>query len=512
MNFKILFCILVTTTSHAQNNTFDSLYQQISKDASISTPQIALLHLTQLEHASRTSKEQIEVFMLRASLLRQYGNRDRAIATLKQADSLASKYKYPTIQARIHGALSTLYRENGIETLGKLSLIKARYWSGYVTNYLEMCVLKGNLMQEQAYYHMNAALYAEAIKCLKEGRIEFAKIEDAKLRLFHLASTDQLIAENYIHLANEEKALEFLLRAQEELRNSAYPESPLKGFIYKSLGMAHLIGQDFETSFSYLIQAQTVGEQSNFVELQKQALASLIAYAKQKEDAQAYVFYNEKYMQLIEEELNVQTKIADFLVGSYYEKEGATKDAYKKYVWYSLSIGSGLLIFISLFYYHRKKYSPQPEEVPFASPAAPSPVVREEIVVKTQETGVDHTYISRETEELILQGIQLFEEKKEFLKHEISLSKLASQIGVNHRYLSYVIKHHKQQDFSSYINTLRIEYIVFLLQENPETLKYKISYLADLCGFASHSRFTITFKRIKGISPSTFIEQLKEKS
>ncbi|WP_410881432.1 helix-turn-helix domain-containing protein [Myroides sp. DW712] len=510
MNFRILFCILVTTTSHAQNNTFDSLYQRVSKDASISTPQIALLHLTQLEQASKTNKEQIEVFMLRASLLRQYGNRERAIVTLKQADSLANKYKYPTIQARIHGALSTLYRENGIETLGKLSLIKARYWSKYVTNPLEICVLKGNLMQEQAYYHMNASLYEEAIKCLKEGRIEFAKIEDAKLRFFHLASTDQLIAENYIHLADEKKAIDFLLRAQGELRDSAYPESPLKGFIYKSLGMAHLISQDFETSFSYLNQAQAVGEQSNFVELQKQALASLITYAKQKGDAQAYVLYNEKYMQLIEEQLNVQTKIADFLVGSYYEKEGATKDAYKKYVWYSLSIGSGLLIFISLFYYHRRKYTLQFKELPVASPATQPFVVQEE-AVKSQDTGVDHTYISRETEELILQGIQLFEEKKEFLKHEISLSKLASQIGVNHRYLSYVIKHHKLQDFSSYINTLRIEYIVLLLQENPETLKYKISYLADLCGFASHSRFTITFKRIKGISPSTFIEQLKKK-
>lgn len=200
MNFRILFCILVTTASHAQNNTFDTLYQQVSEVTSTSTPQLALSHLLKLEQLATTNKEQIEIYLLRASLLRQYGNRDLAIAALKKADSLTGNHKFPNLQARIQGALSTLYRENGIESLGKLSLMKAKYWSGFVDNQLELSVLKGNLMQEQAYYNMNAALYEEAIRCLKEGRKEFATIEDSKLRFFHLASTDQLIAENYIQL------------------------------------------------------------------------------------------------------------------------------------------------------------------------------------------------------------------------------------------------------------------------------------------------------------------------
>ncbi|MDM1044407.1 helix-turn-helix domain-containing protein [Myroides sp. 1354] len=513
MNFKIIFCILVTTASHAQNNTFDSLYQQLSKVMSTSTPQVALSHLSKLEKASLTSEEQIEVYMLRASLLRQYGNRDRAIATLKQADSLAGKYKHPNLQARIHGALSTLYRENGIETLGKMSLIKAKYWSNSIKNPLELSVLKGNLLQEQAYYHMNAALYNEAIKCLAEGRKEFEKIEDVELRLFHLASTDQLIGENYIRLENTTKAIEVLQLALVELQQSAFPASPLKGFIYNSLGMAHLIVQDYETSFSLLLRAQEVGEQADFVELKKQVLSSLIDYAKKIGNNEQYVLYNEQYLQLVDQQLSVQTKIADFLVGSYYEKEGEVKNAYKKYVLYSLSIGSGVILFISLFYYRRRKYFKEQENLyPQQIQSTSHSVTQQEVISKPVDTAVDHGYISKETEELILKGIQAFEVKKEFLKHEISLSKLASQIGVNHRYLSYVIKHHKQQDFSSYINTLRIDYIVLLLQENPETLKYKISYLADLCGFASHSRFTITFKRIKGISPSAFIEKIQEKT
>lgn len=511
MNFRILFCILVTTASHAQNNTLDSLYQQVSEVALTSNPPLTLAHLLQLEQSSITHKEQIEIYLLRASLLRQYGNRDQAIATLKKADSLVGKHKFPNLQARIQGALSTLYRENGIETLGKLSLTKAKYWSKYVDNQLELSVLKGNLLQEQAYYNMNATRYKEAIQCLKDGRAEFATIEP-KLRFFHLASTDQLIAENYIQLKDEEQAIRLLNAALTELQQSTYPESPLKGFIYNSLGMAHLLGQDYETSFSYFTRAQQVGEQSGFVELQKQALASLIEHAKQVGNTQQYLLYNEQYMQLIEQQLSVQKKVADVLVGAYYEKEGAVKTAYHNYVWYSLSIGSGIVLFISLFYFRKRKYEQEMEVNTLPNAESPPPVQQEDVVLKLPPTSIDHGYIAKETADLILKGMQQFEENREFLKHEISLSKLASQIGVNHRYLSYVIKHHKQQDFSSYINTLRIDYIVMLLQNNPETLKYKISYLANLCGFASHSRFTITFKRIKGISPSAFIENLQEKS
>jgi AraC-like DNA-binding protein len=41
-------------------------------------------------------------------------------------------------------------------------------------------------------------------------------------------------------------------------------------------------------------------------------------------------------------------------------------------------------------------------------------------------------------------------------------------------------------------------------------MHYKISYLAEKCGFSSHSSFATVFKSIAGITPVTFIELLKE--
>ena len=85
-------------------------------------------------------------------------------------------------------------------------------------------------------------------------------------------------------------------------------------------------------------------------------------------------------------------------------------------------------------------------------------------------------------------------------------------MGVNQRYLSHVIKTHKNSDFANYVNELRINYIVKKINENPDYLKYKISYLAELCGFSSHTRFTINFKKVTGTTPSVYIAKVREKN
>ena len=509
MSLRLIFCLLVTSMSYPQNKGFDSLFQHTTKVVLTSTPQEVFKHITALERQATTPIQRIEVSIFKASLLRQYGVRDQAITTLKEADSLATKIHNATLQARIHGALSTLYRENGIESLGKLSLVKAQHWSKSIKDPLELAILKGNLQQEQAYYHLGEKRFEAAISTLNLGRIEFEKIDNPQRRSFFYASTDQLIGETYIEMGEWALAIQSLEQALGELEISDNPNSPLKGFIYNNLGMTYLQNQNYERSISYLNKAQDVAEKSDFSTLKKLVFASLKIYAKQLGDMQKYSYYNERYLYLVEQELNVQAKIANYLVEIYYEKEGELTLAYKNYVLYSLSIGGGVLLFLSFSFYYRRKQVKVSGVEEVLSPAV---MEKKEVTEQSnEELVIDYNYISREMEELVLKGIHNFEMQRGFLKHEISLSKLASQIGVNHRYLSYVIKHHKHQDFSSYINTLRIDYIIALLEANPEMLKYKISYLADLCGFASHSRFTITFKRIKGISPSAFIEQIKEK-
>lgn len=90
----------------------------------------------------------------------------------------------------------------------------------------------------------------------------------------------------------------------------------------------------------------------------------------------------------------------------------------------------------------------------------------------------------------------------------MSLAVLAGQLETNTKYLSEVINKYKEKNFNVYINELRVNYLVSLLKNDATYLNYKVSYLADVAGFSSHSSFTTVFKSITGMSPNTFIQQL----
>ena len=119
--------------------------------------------------------------------------------------------------------------------------------------------------------------------------------------------------------------------------------------------------------------------------------------------------------------------------------------------------------------------------------------------------------IPEKTENLILSKLDLFEKSKEVTDPHLSLAVLAKKLDTNSKYLSEIINKHKQKNFSNYLNELRVKYIVGKLQNNPEYLQYKTSYLAEEAGFASRTTFTTIFKNVTGTSPSQFIEQLKNK-
>jgi AraC-like DNA-binding protein len=117
--------------------------------------------------------------------------------------------------------------------------------------------------------------------------------------------------------------------------------------------------------------------------------------------------------------------------------------------------------------------------------------------------------ISKELEDEILKKLKRFENARKFVNKDISLSMLAVQFDTNVKYLSDIISSNYSLNFNAYINTLRINYIIEKLKTEPDFKNYKISYLADFCGFSAHSSFATVFKSITGISPVKFIELLK---
>lgn len=118
--------------------------------------------------------------------------------------------------------------------------------------------------------------------------------------------------------------------------------------------------------------------------------------------------------------------------------------------------------------------------------------------------------ISDEKENVLVSKLKSFEKKEQYLSPEINLASLSASFNTNVNYLSKVIKKHKDNNFNGYINKLRINYIINKLKNNPEYHTYKISYLAEECGYNSYSYFVNIFKQQTGLTPSKFIDYLKK--
>ncbi|WP_314244552.1 helix-turn-helix domain-containing protein [Empedobacter tilapiae] len=140
------------------------------------------------------------------------------------------------------------------------------------------------------------------------------------------------------------------------------------------------------------------------------------------------------------------------------------------------------------------------------------------LITKTNELLSNNTdineskIISEEKESELLEKINEFENGDLFTQKNFTMAQMSTLLESNPKYINYVLSHHKNMNFSDYINQLRINYIVKKLIDNPQYLNYKISYLADSIGFSSNSRFAYIFKKQLNITPSEFISLLKKQN
>lgn len=505
-SFIILVLVVLShQVSCAQDSKYDRIFSETSQILLASNPKKALQNTDYLYKISNNNSERIKACMLRATLLRQYGLRNEAISALKRADSLSLTDKNYNLQARINGFMSTIYREYEIYNLGKSHLKKAVAISKKIEDKNEMYKFQGNLSQEIAYYEMNDSNYSKAISSLKAGNKLFKKAGKSIDQNFQTAVNNELIAKNYLSLQQSDSALIFYNEAQRELMASQSPNSPLKGFIYNGFANVYIaIGDDKKAMHNFKM-AEEIAEASNFFTLKQEVYNSLMDYYK-KTDTKKYIKYNELNLKLNKDEEHSRKIIADDLIKTLRNKEVVNQSNYQKSK--IIIIASCILIVvftIGIYIYKRKQDYKKFKK--FITKSEAQPDSEKPIIIKKDST---REYISETTENSILKSIQELEKSYFYLNKDISLNSVAAELSINQRYLSYVINKHTGKDFASYINDMRINYIIDRLKNDNSYLKYKISYLADQCGFSSHSRFTVTFKKVTGISPMNFITYLQQ--
>ncbi len=102
---------------------------------------------------------------------------------------------------------------------------------------------------------------------------------------------------------------------------------------------------------------------------------------------------------------------------------------------------------------------------------------------------------------------ELMADKKLFKDPNLKLPDVASQLNLLPHRLSQLLNDNLKKNFTFFINEYRIEEAKELIVKSPHLKLESIGYE---CGFNSKSTFYSTFKKITGITPLTFKEQLTQ--
>ena len=93
-----------------------------------------------------------------------------------------------------------------------------------------------------------------------------------------------------------------------------------------------------------------------------------------------------------------------------------------------------------------------------------------------------------------------------YADQELTLEKLAGQMGLHRNLLSKVINEHHGKSFSEFMIDLRVQAFINLARQPGMIEQYTFFGLAQKVGFNSKSAFNRAFKKITGQTPTQYFQ------
>lgn len=513
----MLICILFSP-AHAQHKRdddkkFDSIYFTTAVTIAAKDINKAIHIADSLYRNSKPELNKLKALMLSSSLFQQKGDIKKSVQFAVKADEIAVKNDFYDWEARIAGFLSTQYRIMGLYEEGEEYLEKGKTVSLKIENDQMKKLYLGLIYQETAYYEIEYKHFKKAHKAAKQADAYFKQLVYSEQdKNYFLATNEQLLGRICIGLKKWDDALLHYNNSQERLTTVTQENAMLSGFIYSGLGRIYLEKNDKAASFENLKKAEKIVEQSDYLELKIEVYQTLADYYKLSNDITRYSKYNDKYVHALElSEKKKKESIADFVnTTKSHEKDLAQN----RNLWLVLSMGLCLAL-VGIFIWHRRSRKRERARFREVMNRMRQERLENQLAASTpdipEKKDPNRKIMSDAIETKIINDLKEFERGSKFTDKQISLSILAGMLNTNTKYLSHVLNTYLNKDFNSYINELRIKYIIEKIETNEKFKNYKLSVLADECGFSSHSKFSAVFKSVTGFPPSTFLAYLKER-
>ncbi|MNJ85103.1 DNA-binding transcriptional regulator ChbR [compost metagenome] len=513
----VLICLSISSVSAKKgpdiHQKFDSIYFATAVTISAKDIHKAIRIADSLYRNSTLEIHQLKALMLSSSLFQQKGDIKKSVQYAVKADSIAVKYKIYDWEARIAGFLSTQYRIMGLYDEGEEYLEKGKEVSNKIENEQMKKLYLGMIYQETAYYEIEFEQYKKAYKAAKRADGYFKQLVYSEQdRTYFLATNEQLLGRICIGLKKWDDAFVHYNKASEKLTQVTQENAVLSGFIYSGLGRIYLEKKELVSAFENLQKAEKIVEQSGYLELKIEVYKTLADYYHISKDYVKSSKYNNKYIEALElSEKKKKESITDFVNTTKSEGKELT---YNRNLLFIISLALCVIIVLT-FVWHRRSRKRERErfkEVMNKMRQAHYEKEQERSVVAVAEKkdAPNRKIMSDAIEAKILKDLKEFERGIKYTDNQISLPILAGMLKTNTKYLSHVLNTYLNKDFNTYINELRIKYIIEKIEQDEKFKNYKLSVLAEECGFSSHSKFSAVFKSVTGFSPSTFLQYLEE--
>ncbi|MDM1555800.1 MULTISPECIES: helix-turn-helix domain-containing protein [Chryseobacterium] len=522
---KLLFLLATAISISAQKkNDFDQACERTSSITAYKDLPKAIKTADSLYLAAQQPLEKVKSLMLSSELYHHGGDLKKAICYSENAHSLIEQTDDTEWMARVCRLLAKQYRQVGLYERAKKYIIKGLGASRKISDFQNSNEAEGLLNQEMAFYEMEAANYANAIQYIEFSLKNFEKINSQNENRTQAASY-QLLGDIYFKLNDYAVSEEYYRKAEDLLKAG----SCTLGLVYNGLGGIRVKQKNWKDAELYLKKAEKIADTSRSLKLKKAVYSNINDYYEGIGDNFKASLYAVKYMRAYDsiaarnQEFTVKTKDT-----AKVNKGNGQMNVAKNVAIIILFVSLvGLIIFfrtrqkrqftklrniirtqMSMGNSYKGSLLRQPVQSEFSN------ISVEEIDEKDCEADRkrNDSLMTSETETKLLELLDEFEKGNLYNNKGMSLSFLAGELNTNTKYLSYVINQHKTADFKTYINRLRINYIVDKLINDEKYRQYKISILADECGFSSHSKFAAVFKAVTDFSPSAYIKHLDAES
>jgi len=357
---------------------------------------------------------------------------------------------------------------------------------------------------EKTLMYVDRQNYAAALKLVENQDVEK---KYPGLSLWFKITQGKL----YLGLGEFDKAQSYLDVALQELNTAERKNYFAELHTLSGLATVYFHKKEHDKAIALLLRALDMAKMFGNLYLTETIANQLIINYIAINDRENYKFYNTAFLATskgVEDIEQESINTAYNLISKEYENDyGSKKQHYATRLYILLSVFVlGVMIAAFFWFKFQSKKKRLGEIINYLE------ITRNNLIgrfTEKKDTG-KKIAIPQETEQLLLSKLKRFESSKKYTNKDMSLAVLAGQFETNTKYLSEVINKHYNVNFNTYINKLRIGFIVEKLKSDANFMNYKISYLAETCGFSSHSSFATVFKSITGIAPITFIELLKD--